>query len=274
MTRHLIPFMMLLLLMAGCNKDKNDQNLTGPPPPADDARTVLLKDVVVQSLPSPYFHFTYDNQQYVKGIDFAAGFFQYEVEYENKRVKKMTNLPNGNTIVYSYNNGLVSEVNELSGLTGNKVFQYKFFYNGNHQLVQMLWLDFNSSANGHVFKKAIFSYYPDGNLAKIEHYFDLSETQLVLEKTDFFSDYDNKTNVDDFHLVKEFFETYLFLPQVKLQKNNPRKQKIVTVQNDYEIVYTYTYQDNLPVSKFGIMTQTRGSGSGQMQELKTWFNYY
>ena len=58
---------------------------------------------------------------------------------------------------------------------------------------------------------------------------------------------------------KEFFDTYLFLPQVKLQKNNPLKQQITGVQNDYEITYTYDFQNNLPVKKTGIMTQTRGS---------------
>ena len=120
----------------------------------------------------------------------------------------------------------------------------------------------------------MLTYQADGNLSTIESYFDITGGALSLEKTDRFSNYDNKTNVDDFYLVKEFFDTYLFLPQVKLQKNNPLKQQITGVQNDYEITYTYDFQNNLPVRKTGLMKQTRGSGSGQTLQITNQFNYY
>ena len=151
------------------------------------------------------------------------------------------------------------EINDFSGQTGNKIFSYRFSYNTLHQLTEIRWFEFSTNANGHLFKKALLAYQADGNLSTIESYFDISGGQLSLEKTDRFSDYDNKTNADDFYLVKEFFDTYLFLPQVKLQKNNPLKQQITGVHNDYEITYTYDFQNNLPVKKTGIMTQTRGS---------------
>ena len=97
----------LLTVFIGCRKN---ESIPAPQPslPPDDARTVLLKEVVAQSLPSPYFHFMYDDQRYVKQINFASGFAIYNLEYENKRVKKMTNIQNNNSLLYSYSNEQVS----------------------------------------------------------------------------------------------------------------------------------------------------------------------
>lgn len=274
MKRNLILPVLLLTAFIGCKKNDTILQPQEPAFPPDDARTVLLKEVVAQSLPNPYFHFTYDDQRYVTEINFASGFAIYHVEYENKRVKKMTNMQNANSLLYSYNNNQVTEINEFSGQTGNKVFSYRFSYNTSHQLTELLWFEFSTNANGNLFKKAILTYQADGNLAAVEHYYNVSGGQLTLEKTDRFSNYDNKTNVDDFYLVKDFFDTYLFLPQVKLQKNNPLKQHITGVQNDYEITYTYDFQDNLPVKKTGMMKRTRGTGSGQTLQITNQFSYY
>ena len=93
-------------------------------------------------------------------------------------------------------------------------------------------------------------------------------------KTVQFSDYDNKTNVDDFYLLEDFFDTYLFLPQVKLQRNNPLKQQVMSPDNDFEILYTYQYRDNLPVKKTGRLTHANGITNGQPGEINNLFNYY
>ena len=59
-----------------------------------------------------------------------------------------------------------------------------------------------------------------------------------------------------------------------MQKNNPLKQHITGVQNDYEITYTYEHQNNLPVKKTGSMKQTRGMGNGQTLQITNQFTYY
>jgi hypothetical protein len=245
-----------------------------PPPPPDDARTVLLKDVIAQSLPNPYFHFAYNSQQYVTQINFASGFTIYNVEYENKRVKQMINIQNNNSVVYSYSNNQVVEINEFSGMSGNKVFSYRFSYNTSNHLKEVQWFEFSNNTTGNLFKKALLSYHADGNLATIEQYFNISGSPLTLVKTDKFSDYDNKINVDDFYLMKDFFDTYLFLPQVKLQGNNPSKHQVITPANDYDISYVYEYQNNLPVKKTATLLQTRGSNAGQSLIITNQFNYY
>ena len=104
--RHLTILILLsLTFMASCNKDKDIVDPPAPVPviPLDDKRDVLLKDVVEQGLPSPYFHFEYE-AGYVKEIGFASNFFQYDVKYANKRVSKMTNRPNGAELTYHYYN--------------------------------------------------------------------------------------------------------------------------------------------------------------------------
>jgi hypothetical protein len=77
----------LLTVFIGCKKNENNPS-PQPSLPVDDARSGLLNEVVAQSLPNPYSHFTYDDLRYVTQIKFASGFAIYHLEYENKRVKK------------------------------------------------------------------------------------------------------------------------------------------------------------------------------------------
>ena len=273
------PFFLMAVIsitVAASSSSKNENSISPSQPPTvqlDDVRTVLLKEIVTQSLPDPYFHFVYDSQQYVKQISFAAGFTRYNVEYENKRVTKMTNNTNGNFLLYTYNGNQVSEINEFSGLTGNKVFSYRFSYNGHNQLTQVGWFEFFNDGKGSLFKKSELTYQTDGNLSAIDHY-SIAGDQISWVKTVQFSQYDNKINVDDFYLLEDFFDTYLFLPQVKLQQNNPLRQQVMSPENDFEIVYTYQYRDNLPVKKLGRLIDRSGTGNGQPGEITNVFNYY
>lgn len=264
----------IVFTIAGCNKKENDMPLQQQSAnTADDVRTVLLKDIVAQSLPSPYFHFVYDSLQYVKEISFASGFGIYNVEYSNKRVSKMTNIKTGNIFLYSYVNNRVSEINEYSGKTGTKRLKYQFTYNNNNQLTEVLWLYFLNNSNGDPVKRNVLAYHADGNLATIDRY-DASTGQMTWKSKYEFSNYDDKTNVDDITLLKDFFDSYLFLPGVKLQKNNAMKLQITSIQNDYEISYTYAYQHDLPVRKNGSFRQTRGTGNEQPVQLLNLFSYY
>lgn len=264
------------ITVAASSSSKKENTISSSQPSTvqlDDVRTVLLKEIVTQSLPDPYFHFVYDSHHYVKQISFAAGFTSYNVEYENKRVTKMTNNTNGNFLLYSYHGNQVSEINEFSGLTGNKVLSYRFSYNGSNQLTQVCWIDFLNDGNGSLFKKSELTYQTDGNLSAIDHY-NIAGDQISWVKTVQFGQYDNTTNVDDFYLLEDFFDTFLFLPQVKLQQNNPLRQQVMSPENDFEILYTYQYQDNLPAKKTAVMTQTRGTGNRQCIQTTNLFNYY
>ena len=268
----------LLSVSIGCKKYDDPLTPDQPPLPLpiDDIRTVLLKDIDAQSLPGPFYHFTYDSLHYVNQIDFASGFAIYDVEYKNRRVSKMTNRINENIFLYHYSNNRVSEITEFSGSTMNKTFSYRLSYNSLNQLSQVDWIFYSNNGAIDTVKKEVLTYLPDGNLAAMAHYYSTAPGQpLQLSSRDEFSDYDNQVNVDDFSVLKhDFFAAYLFLPQVRLQKNNPRRQHIISNENEYDIVYSYQYQNGLPVSKTGIVTQKRGTVIEAPKTVTTQFSYY
>src|SRR4051812_705167 len=72
--------------------------------PLDDTARVLLKDIVSSGLPSPYYHFVYDAGRYATQISFASNFDIYNLTYQDKRLIKMVNSNNGDTMNYTYNN--------------------------------------------------------------------------------------------------------------------------------------------------------------------------
>ena len=83
-----------------------------------------------------------------------------------------------------------------------------------------------------------------------------------------------KSQKDTYNL-KDFFDDVLFLPQVKLQKNNPRRVMMTGLENDYELVNTYEYNSKkLPLKKTTRMKQVRGTGSGQELILTDHYSYY
>lgn len=276
MTKSFTIFLLLIIVATGCKKKDHLLDALSPKPILDDARTVLLKDIQAQRLPSPYFHFEYDSFHYVKRVSFASDFLVYNVDYENKRVKKMANIMNGSALMYNYTNAQVSEINEVSGVTGKLVFTYRFMYNTDNQLKQVFWYQYQLSGDPYLLKRADLVYHSDGNLASIDWYSALSTEPLSWSSREEFSDYDNKVNVDNITLLKGFyfFDSYLFLPQVKLQKNNPRKEHIISPVNEYDISNSYEYQNDLPVTKFSLVNQTKGgNGQGPIQ-VSEQFSYY
>ena len=273
MKKYFIPLVALVLTTAiSCKKDRDNPEPPKPSVELDDARTVLLKDLVAERLPSPFYHFEYDSKNYVTEVDYASGLAVYRIAYENRRITEMLNIRNGNSIIYDYKNNQVSEITEYMK-SGERRFRFKFSYNNNSQLTEVLWYEFSKNNNGDLFKKSVLEYHPDGNLASIDHYTN-STGQFVRSKRDEFSNFDGKTNVNDFFLLQEFFDTFLFLPQVKLLKSNPLTQKIFTQDTDYDISYTYQFDNNLPVRRVGSMKQTRGTKEGETIEIIDRYSYY
>lgn len=273
--KKITAILLLLWMLASCSKDEpaTPAPLPLPVDTMSDARTILLKQVDEQRLPSPYFHFTYDQSKFVTEIAFASALGVYKVEYENKRVKKLTNTKNGRVLKYSYDKGCVSVIDEFS-LTGEKRFTYQLFYNDAGKLVKLDWIEFSDAANGVLFKRSNMSYHPDGNLATMEVWLN-NAGNLELSLKQEFSAYDNTTNVDDFYLLEEFFDSFLYLPQVKMQLNNPGKHIIKSSITTYDITYTYNFNSQqLPVKKSGVMIQTKGPEQGKTINIGSTYSYY
>ncbi len=282
MKKNLFPIiLMVMLFFAACKKDNaNEGNAPVPVPiptpvQLDDTARVRLKDIVSTNLPSPYYHFEYDNQKYVTRINFASGLDRYMLQYENKRVKRMINTINGNQLLYTYSNAKVSLITEFSGITREKLWEYFFAYNAANQLTEIRWIRYsNGGTTSHAYRRLTFAYHADGNLQSFTDFFADSNGQLQFSSTTKYLDYDAGVNVDDFSSFKNFFETLLYLPAVKLQKNNARTVLILGTDNDYKINYTYQYSNGLPVVKAARMQQTRGTGTGNTTNFSTTFIYY
>jgi len=270
--KRLFVLVLLVSFFTACKKEDAPQPTIPTPTPGNDARSILLKEVVGQNLPNPYFKYVYNAEKYITEVSFASGMSVYKVEYENKRVKKVTNVKNGHTMLYNYTNGRVTQIDEFD-LANQKIFAYEMLYNNHGQLTQTNWKEFADDPIGHLYKKVVLSYHADGNLFAMEIYYATGNV-MELAITRQFSEYDDKTNVDDFYMMDEFFDTFLFLPQVKFQLNNPGKANIIGDVSTFEINYQYEFSNNLPVKKSGTMVQTRGPNIGQSIQVGYQFTYY
>src|SRR5258708_6889866 len=89
------------LLLAACRKDHTPLRPT-PPPVSGPAKKVLLKDIVIPHLPSPYYHFEYNSDSLATKVDFASGYSIYDVLYKGNTIAEMRNniIVNHDTLRY------------------------------------------------------------------------------------------------------------------------------------------------------------------------------
>jgi hypothetical protein len=252
---------LLAIAAIACQKERRDSPVHTPP---NDARTVRLKEMVSEGLPSPYFSFTYDNNNYVTKLQHAAGLLQYELQYENGRLVRMANntFVNKDTLVYRYESNRVSQV-DLIESNGQKTKEAELSYDKLGRLEKIEWKKLNVDFTTTVLRKLVFKYSKGDNLLiEFQDYRNM-DNGLELLKTHYFENFDTKINPEANFIIKDVFEHFLFLPQVQLQSANPLMEKIVGKQNDWLIVYNYTYDANgLPVTKTAEIKQTRGAGMG------------
>ena len=272
MRRSYLLFLLATILWSSCKKDKPG-NMPDPPLPV-----VLLKDVTVPNLPSPYYHFEYNVDGKVSFATFASGFFIYHISYNGDRISEMQNMTAAGRerLQYIYDNaGRVSEIKYVD--EADVLFKRSSFSYDGPRLIKIV-RERKLGSGMVVEKTSTFSYNPDGNL------FELSEHrpsipfigQPEITYTDRYVHYDNKVNADAFRLLNpEFFEHMLLLPGIQLQKNNPGKQTRTGDGVNYEIVYTYTYDANdLPLTKTGEGIFLTGSSTGQQFQVNASFSYY
>ena len=206
----------LIVIFTACRKDPQPHNPVEPL--VTDIRTVRLKEVIEQGLPSPYFKFTYTDSGYISDITFADGLFVYALSYKNQRINKMVNTKSNEVLTYYYMAGNVSYVT-LDNATGKKLRSYKINYNNNRQLTQVYWYVFaNDIQDSLLERKVLLQYDANGNLVKNEDYRINANAEFELSSVTQYADYDNRINADNLYLLKDFMGHFLYLPQVKLQK--------------------------------------------------------
>ena len=272
--KRLVPSAVLAALLFGCS-----DSATGPgdgggpvPPPA-----VLLRDIVVSHLPSPYYHFEYDATGRVTAASFASGFTMYQVIYQGDRISELRNnsLGNQDRLVYVYNS-----VGRLIGINyvhpDNVVFTRVSLSLVNGKLSSLR--RFRLINGAFVIDKAMnFSYYPDGNLEVLtEVRPEIAGLQPETTTFDRFEQYDDKINVDGFGLLHdEFFDHLVLLPGVQLQKGNPGRVTRTGDGINFRVDYVYRYDDqDRPLSTTGDFVYLNGPDVGKHVGTGSVFTYY
>ena len=262
-----------MIAVAGLSSCSGDMPVTAPPPPAN----VLLKDIVIPRLPSPYYHFEYDGQGMVSSVSFASASKTYDVAYAAGRVSELRNnaLGNHDRLVYVYDDaGRVAAIRETD--ENGVVFIALFFTYTGDKLTQ-LERDRRVTGGFIIDKTMSFSYYPDGNLLELtEHRPAIDGLQLETTVTDRFEQYDNGINVDAFTLIhNDFFDHLVLLPTVQLQKSNPRRVTRTGDADNYTVDYSYFYDGlNRPREAIGDLAFTTGTSAGQHFQVASVFSYY
>ena len=266
----------ILSALFSCHKGKDYPSETPANPHSFVA--LKLKDIDIASLPSPYYHFEYSGDKHISSFNFSNGLI-YDITYTGDDLTLMKNNTAGtskDSVKYNYTDNKLTRVTVTAdvGVTYRRAF---LTYYPSGQLQKLEWelkLDNEPFAKEQSFT---FTYYPDGNVKEIlQQYFavgPLSEATF----TDKYENYDDKINVDGFTLVEPSrLKLPILIPGITLQVNNVgRIVRIGGAAVTYEVNYTYTYDGTgRPLMKTGDFVNTSGPDIGQHYELQTTYSYY
>ena len=261
-----------------CKKDQGNSIKPPTVPPAVSTKHVLLKDITIPNLPSPYYHFEYNTDSLATKADFASGFLIYDVFYSGNKIREMRNtiFVNHDTLRYVYDNtgklAMIKFINDA-----NVIYRHaSFTYNG-VQIKSIEW-DRKDGNGGFIIDRTIsFIFYPDGNVKTISEHRPSLNGVAEYNSIMTFEQYDDKVNVDDFSLIHDGIHDHLFLLQgFRLQKGNPKKEMLSVNGVDlYTNDYTYTYNsDNTPSTKIGDFLYISGPNAGQRFQTNSIYTYY
>jgi hypothetical protein len=270
-----LGIMALAAVVVSCTKE----HAPHMPPSVGQPKKVLLKDITIPNLPSPYYHFAYNPDSTVTLVDFASGFSMYNVVYSGGKISEMRNniIVNHDTLRYVYDNtGKLAMLKFIN--VANAIYRVVFLTYDGDQVKKIEW-DHKVDNVGYLIDRTLtFTYYSDGNVATIAEHRPVQDSSPEFNSTRQFEQYDDKINVDDFSLTHDAFHDHLFLFQgFHLQKNNPGKEIFSAGPGmiAYTVNYTYTYNsDHTPALKTGDLLFTAGADSGKRFQTSTAYTYY
>lgn len=263
------------IILFSCKKEKGTID---PPPllPPITPPAVLIKDIVLSGLPSPFYHFEYNAEGKVSFISYASDLFRYDVIYDRDRISEMRNniIVNKDRLQYFYDNEGRVNVVKYTDSTGLIYARINLTYDG-PKLIK-LERERKLGADFIVDKIVTMLYHPDGNLFYLAVHRPAIDRQVESTLIDRYEQYDDKINADGFNLLHdEFFDHLVFLPAVQFQKNNPGKVTRTGNGDNYKIDFTYTYNDRgAPLTRNGDFVYTTGPYTGQRFQLSSTYTYY
>ena len=266
--------LMVLALAAACGADA--PTAAPLPAPSPTPRAGLLREIVLEHLPDPFYHFDYDATGRIEAVSYASGLRRYVVTYTAGRISEVRDVasPGGDRLVYAYDGaGRAGEVTLLDA-EGMQQGRILLAYDGGRLFALRRERRIDGTL---VFDKAmLFSYGPDGNVREVvEHHPPVVAGQPTIDFVDRYELYDEKTNVDGFSLLqREFGDHLLLLPGVQLQKGNPGRLTRTGDGINFTIDYTYTYDGNRPLTKRGAGLIVDDGRTGPAFETVSRFSYY
>jgi hypothetical protein len=269
--------MITAVVMVSCKKEHSATLPNPATPPVEQVKKILLKDINIPHLPSPYYHFEYGADSLVVKASFDSDLAIYDVIYKNNRLGEMRDniIVNHDTLRYLYDNsgklGLINFINDQ----GVSYRHAMFLYNG-QQVKEIDW-DHKVGNVGYIIDRTLtFDYFADGNLKELkEHRPDDGQGQEFTTVTQY-DQYDDKINVDDFMLTHDGINDHLFLfSGFRLQKNNPGREIHTGDGVNYIINNTYNYnRDGAPLLKMGDLLWTSGPDIGTRFQASQSYSYY
>jgi hypothetical protein len=269
-----MTLLILSFALFSCRKEHQPGAGTVDPP----VKHILLKDITIPNLPSPYYHFEYNADSLVTSANFASGFTIYDVLYNGNKIREMRNniFVNHDTLRYVYDDAgklvMIKFINEA-----NVVYRHVFFAYVGNQIKEIEWDRKEGNVGFLIDRTLSFTFHPDGNVKTITEHRPATTGVPDYISIRTLEQYDDKINVDDFGLIHDGIHDHLFLLQgFRLQKNNPKKEKLSVNGTDlYTIDYTYTYNnDQTPSNKSGDFLYLSGQQAGQRFHTNSFYTYY
>lgn len=224
------PLLTLVVLLAfvACKKDP-DPVPVSPVPPQQQLPNPLPATALVGQLKwtdNDHETMTYNDQgqvsqlisqwQFVEGDPTKIRTIQYDFHYDLEHKPAMVSSSDGFRVQYIYHDTLVERTREMLA-SGTMLNEVTYLYNTDFRIVQEVHRRTDLGEPVRLYKY-VFGYDNKGNLNKIEQFEQTGVDQYNLLQTTEYSDFDNKVNPTSWML------RYPFLPQVRWQMNNPRRE--------------------------------------------------
>lgn len=159
----------------------------------------------------------------------------YDFQYDEQDRPMQVTYTNGFTTRYFYHGNLIHVTKEL--YPGGGVAKEVTYIYANDRVAHEIWRVSNAPGEPVTVYKHAFSYDAKGNLSKVEVYEQQENLQYKLLETTEYLDFDDKINPTSWTL------RYPYLPQIRWQFNNPRKEVRRTPEGLEETI-TYAYEYN------------------------------
>lgn len=245
-----------LLSLAACKKDPVQEPNPLPIPPQQQLPNPLPANALVKQLKwaeNDHKTFTYNSKGQASRVHFQYQYVQndptkirtiiHDFQYDTQDKPVLVNLTGGGTIRYFYHGNLVHNTKEY--YPGGDLAKEVTYIYANNRIAQEIWRVSNLPGEPVSLYKHAFGYDAKGNLNKVEIYEQLENLQYKLLETIEYSDFDDKINPISWQLRDPY------LPQIRWQFNNPRKEVRQPAEGQAEMT-TYAYEYNaqgLPASR-------------------------